>query len=491
MTPAAPQRDWPGLLAAYSFTGSKLLAWLVAAAIVWRGGLVGEFAALLLIRSTLALLNYTTFGLAPAALKLTAAARNFVPKEQVQDDGVLNAEVAEAKDLTLEYASPIDQRRWQFVFVRPDQHPSSVVTHVLLLAALVGALALLLGSTYSNLFPSVHDLPSYATSRDWQNDRAVWYFGIGITFRLIADLFGAVTQGMGRFAIDQWLAAVGEIGWVAAIFLFETDPLNGLSLNSLGFWFAMSGVIVAVLRFFVAVGATEPTSPTGEVRYLYLDTISPRFLLKMLAFGGLVTLGQAADFLYAPIDYLVINRLIGTEAVATYGVALQVDAGLLVLAGAVSTFAFARFAALHSANQSGDLWQQYLKLTKLATGVALGAAVLAWLLSPIAFRLWLGQDVPAARMILPAVLVHTVLGSAAGVGRAAFLAIGRPGTYAISVLLGGALNVGLSIGFVLLGLGLWGVIFGTILSVAVRCAAWMPWYLRRHLTSSGEILSSS
>ena len=95
------------------------------------------------------------------------------------------------------------------------------------------------------------------------------------------------------------------------------------------------------------------------------------------------------------------------------------------------------------------------------------------------FGLWLGSDLPDTRAILPLVLLHTVIGARAGVGRATLIAVGRAGAYAASVLVGGLVNVALSLTFVALGWGLKGVILGTVISVSLRCLIWMPWFVRR------------
>ena len=37
------------------------------------------------------------------------------------------------------------------------------------------------------------------------------------------------------------------------------------------------------------------------------------------------------------------------------------------------------------------------------------------------------------------------------------------------------------VAFVYAGLGLSGVILGTVISITLRCVLWMPWYIRRAL----------
>ena len=82
-------------------------------------------------------------------------------------------------------------------------------------------------------------------------------------------------------------------------------------------------------------------------------------------------------------------------------------------------------------------------------------------------------------MILPLVLIHTVIGGTAGIGRATLLGMGRFRAYTASALIGGIANVLLALTFVVLGFGLRGIAFATIIAVTARCAIWMPAYIIR------------
>jgi Na+-driven multidrug efflux pump len=86
--------------------------------------------------------------------------------------------------------------------------------------------------------------------------------------------------------------------------------------------------------------------------------------------------------------------------------------------------------------------------------------------------------------ILPLVLIHTVIGGSAMVGRSVLLAIGKVRPFTISVLFAGVANVIFGYCFVRFGhLGLNGIVLGTICAVTCRCAIWMPWYTLRALRS--------
>jgi O-antigen/teichoic acid export membrane protein len=105
-----------------------------------------------------------------------------------------------------------------------------------------------------------------------------------------------------------------------------------------------------------------------------------------------------------------------------------------------------------------------------------------WAASPLIFRLWLGDPMRPTQVVLPLVLIHTVVGGSSAVGRSILLGMGKVKPFTISVLIAGVSNVLLSYIFVRdMGLGLKGIVLGTIVAVLGRCAVWMPWYVLRSL----------
>jgi Na+-driven multidrug efflux pump len=105
-----------------------------------------------------------------------------------------------------------------------------------------------------------------------------------------------------------------------------------------------------------------------------------------------------------------------------------------------------------------------------------------WIVSPWLFQAWLHDPMPATVAILPMILIHTVVGGSSAVGRSVLLAVGKVRPFTIAVLIAGVSNVLLSFVFVrFCGLGLRGIVLGTILAVVGRCGVWMPWYVMRVL----------
>jgi O-antigen/teichoic acid export membrane protein len=196
----------------------------------------------------------------------------------------------------------------------------------------------------------------------------------------------------------------------------------------------------------------------------------------------MVVAAQMADFLYAPTDNIIITRLLGFQTVGDYGPAVQVDGGMLLVASALATVLLPRTALAHAAGNTRTVRRYYIRGTLATAGLLLAAAPFIWLAAPWLFRIWLSNPMPITCQILPLMLIHTVIGGSSSVGRSILLAIGKVRPFTASVLIAGVANVILSYCFVRYGhLGLRGIVLGTIVAVAGRCAIWLPWYTLRVL----------
>lgn len=351
----------------------------------------------------------------------------------------------------------------------------------LAVALLTGTVGVALTIAYALLFDRVHRLPPGAATPVW----LVVGMGVGTVLRLMSDAPAAVLQTGGRIAADNRLLVVAEVAWAAAAGAGwavgrGTPAAGGRALDFVGGGFAVSGLALLLLRLGLASRTTGRVLPDWRL-------VSARSVRRLLAFGSLVTVAQLADFLYAPTDHILINRLLApaaaaADAVAAYAPAVQIDAGLLLLVGGLSSVLLPRTALAHAAGDRAAVRRYYVRGTLASAGLLLAAASVAWLVSRPLLRAWLGSDVPETRAILPLVLVHTVVGGSAGVGRAVLLATGKVKPFAASVLVAGAANVLLSYSFVrFCGWGLTGIILGTIVAVFGRCAVWTPWYVLRML----------
>ncbi len=434
---------------AYLASGAKILSWVVVSAMVYRVGGAAEFGLLSLIRGTIGILAYVSFGVGPAMIKLLA--------------GTLPETTETAPEPTeggvLSYHHPEIPSRLNRLY-------SNALTFAFITAAI--GIALLI--PYALFFNRLHHNRGILDNRD--ATLSVFFLGAGLIARLASDVPGAVLQTTGRITKDNQLLLTAELLWIAFTALLVKV------------FYLCSPAIMAATVFFLSSAALfiarawYAESITGK-RLFALDRA---ILRPIIRYGGLITLAQLADYLYAPTDYILINRFLGTLEVAAYAPAIQIDAGLLVLVSGMAAVLFPRSAIAHSAGDIAAVRRYYIRGTLAGAGLLIVAALLVWLISPILFRLWLGNPMRATQAILPLVLIHTIIGGSSMVGRSILLATGKFAPFAISVLIAGVTNVVLSYIFVkYLHWGLRGIVLGTIIAVVARCLFWMPWYILRTL----------
>src|SRR6185503_3365448 len=158
------------------------------------------------------------------------------------------------------------------------------------------------------------------------------------------------------------------------------------------------------------------------------------------------------------------------------------------LVSALAAVLFPRSAVAHAAADVAAVRRYYLRGTLASAGILIVGCVGAWLIAPLIFRVWLGNPMDRTQQLLPLVLIHTVIGGSAMVGRSVLRAAGKFTPFAVSVLLAGAINVVASyILAVRMHLSINGIIYGTIIAVVVRCVLWMPWYVMRSLREVKDV----
>ncbi|MEZ0264777.1 MAG: lipopolysaccharide biosynthesis protein, partial [Phycisphaerae bacterium] len=344
-------------------------------------------------------------------------------------------------------------------------------TAIAVAAAIVGVL---ISVIYGIFYDDIHRL----APRDVQSAPLVMAMGVATVLRLASDPNGAVLQFRGRIALDNALLTLAEAAWLALFVASSLDRGTGGIQPAVYTYLAAAVVLYSLRHRFVVRHTTDPTAPRRR------DLLDAPTIGSLLSYGLLITLAQLADFLYAPVDYILIDALLGWRDLAAYAPAVQIDAALLILVAGLASVLLPRAALAHAQGPAGraTVWRYYLRGTLASAGLLAVAGIVVWFAAPLLFKLWLGDPMPATQAILPLVLIHTVAGGSSAVGRSILLATGHAKAFTLSVLIAGVANVVLSYCFVrYLNLGLPGIVLGTITVVTARCALWMPWYVHAAL----------
>jgi len=293
--------------------------------------------------------------------------------------------------------------------------------------------------------------------------------GFAVLFRTWSDVASSWLIVSGRMWLDNIYICVAELIFV--IISFAMIDINESALPA-ALAFFLASVSLAVMRYATSGLARIGISPRDNLTRL----------LPLFAGAMVVLLAQLADWFYAPANRVLIDRYLNTDVIAAYEPAIQIDAGLLLLVGGLATVLLPKSAAAYALGDFSTVRAYYVKGTLVSFGLlAIGATCVVFYAEHI-FKLWFADPMPAAQAILPWVMIHTVIGGAASVGRSVLFGIGRIKAYAVAAIIGGIANVVLATILVTqTNLGLKGIVLATVITVTIRCAFWMPWYTLRAL----------
>jgi O-antigen/teichoic acid export membrane protein len=454
--PAATMRR--DLISAYLASATRFGSSVIVSALVFRFVGAAEFAMLALVRGTIGLLNYTSLGLAPALIHRAADAAQAPHPARIADSR------HRLDNRILSYSGPPP------TLTSPLAELHSTALVIAYATALIAGVATLL---YAMWFNKLYRVPA---GLERVMPMVVIWIGGGVLMRLASDAAGAVLQVRGRIALDNKLLATADALWVAIAGVFILLGSSAAEkLNTVASAFMISSVFVLLVRSQYAAAETG-------VHYPLWRRIDIGIAKALLGYGLLVVAAQLADYLYAPTDYILIDRLLSPTDVAFYAPAVQIDSGLLLLVTGLSAVMLPKAALAHAGGSTRTVRAYYVRGTLASLLLLVLASACVWAAGPWIFRLWLGNPMPQTQAILPLVLIGTTLGGASAVGRSILFAVGKAKPFAISVLIAGVVNVGCSYVFVrYFHRGLQGILLGTVVAVVLRCVVWMPWYVLRVL----------
>ena len=445
----------------YALSLSRVAAAAIVVGILYRYTTPEFVAVFVLARAMLSGINLLFSGTGPATLiELNRAERTALEPQWVQPLEEAPRD-AGGGPVQLDYATPRKPEP-------PPRAPMSLHTHAFIAAGLWGVGAMVIVFGYSSLFSDIHRLGP--TKLAGAAGEFVAWFALGLLFRVTSDPAGAALMRRGRLSLDNLIQIVGEAAWL----WFAFDAIQYRYTNTLihiGLGYAFSGLLVWVLRFALA-----PRGPR-----LYYAEIGP-MLRRWFAASSMIAAGSLADLLYGAASVLIINQFLSRATLAAYAPAMQIDAALLLGVGAISAVLLPRAAKAAAAHDTTTLRRIYIASLIASVAILAIGSIVVLAFQETLITTWLGTLPAETVAILPLVLIHTVIGGSAGVGRAMLIAMGQFRAYVTSAIVFGLLNVFLALTFVLgPGLGLRGIVYATIIAVTLRCAIWMPWYILKTL----------
>jgi hypothetical protein len=260
------------VISAYAASGMKIGSWIVVLGLLYRSA-PWQFAIVALIRGTIGILNYTTFGLSPAMIRMLAERRNDHAAQH--DTG------------TLSYQTPT---------AAVTGGMPQLYANGLIIAMISGLAGLAISFVYARYFPDIYpaSLKTAVVLPNAIMTTTVFWIGVGTVLRLMSDAPGSVLQAQGRIANDNFLIIEAEIVWTALatvlIFVHWNGAGTGSALPYVGYSFAVSGLFMLARRAETARRLTDIFLPP-------LRWVNEQTLKRLLAFGTLVMFAPLADYL--------------------------------------------------------------------------------------------------------------------------------------------------------------------------------------------------
>lgn len=195
-----------------------------------------------------------------------------------------------------------------------------------------------------------------------------------------------------------------------------------LALAGFGVWSLVLGQLVQNSLAMVALLWSYP-----PIRRLWIDAAAARGLFR---FGGYFSLGLLFDRLACQVDYIIVSRVLGAEALGLYSRAYQLMAGQARTASqGVSRVLFPALAKLqHAPERLARAYRRSLALSLVPMSLA---SAFIWLLADDIVALLLGAGWAAVADPFRWLGLAMIPRGAARINSAVLKAAGRVGTFAV------------------------------------------------------------
>jgi O-antigen/teichoic acid export membrane protein len=207
---------------------------------------------------------------------------------------------------------------------------------------------------------------------------------------------------------------------------------------------------------------------------------------ELVQFGGLTLIGSLGALLYYATDSIMISNLneLGIGEVANYNVAQRWHPQITMFASSFIWILGPAMTVQIATEQSDKVRATVINATRYAYIILAFPCTLLIIHSEPFLRLWLKSVfVPRSVPVLRAIMCALLLSGAGLVAKEALYACRKIREAVVAILVGGVLNVVLSITLVkVAGLGLFGIALGSLVTLVLLQVICLPWLLCRKLS---------
>jgi len=228
------------------------------------------------------------------------------------------------------------------------------------------------------LAPQIASLFDFPGSLEQQATELLRIVGLAVPLGLAMAALANLLQGQGRFGAIAFTAALGSLGYLAAVVVLVS---SGATLAQLGWAVIAQQLVLLLSRALLAAGSLRqrPGLVSGE-EAVAIAGLSARLQLSV---ASLIVNGQS--------DRVVTALVAPAAVVGEVGIASQVaESGRLVAAAPLVPI-FNRFALLQQPADRAALVRLFAKVDQIWFTAAIGATLVGVAVAPSLISGWLGS----------------------------------------------------------------------------------------------------
>jgi O-antigen/teichoic acid export membrane protein len=351
---------------------------------------------------------------------------------------------------------------------RKPEDATSAIGAALWVRVLISAGVAVLSIVLALAFPHLFKIPS-----DMQRAAQITVLmcALGVAFTLISGVFGAVLAATHRFDVLSSISAVQTLARAGGVILILR---SGHGLVTLAYW----EVTIVLLGGLATTGMALKIFPPCRVRIIRPDMA----ILKMIwAYSFTTFIFVIAVQIIISTDNLVVGAFLSVGMVSFYSIGGSLTSYSGQVVSAVSTTFTPMASNLEAGGKTEELQRLLLRGTQATLGLALPISLALVLRGKTFIGLWMGpQYREISGTVLQILIISQFFSVADGTAGSIMMAIDKHKPVAKWAVIEAVLNLGLSLVLVKT-VGIYGVAWGTSITIAFVHLAFWPRYVRKVL----------
>ncbi len=337
----------------------------------------------------------------------------------------------------------------------------------LLIASGVAVISVVLAAAVPHFFKIPHELMRAA-----QITTLLCALGVAVT--LISGVFGAVLAAINRFDLLSYVTMGQTLTRATGVLLILR---SGRGLVPLAFWELTVLSLVAVATIVLAM----VVFPHSRVRPGRPDMS----VLRMIwSYSFTTFIFIIAVQIITNTDNLVVGAMLSVSAVTYYAIGGSLTGYACQVSGALSATFTPMASSLEASGQFKDLQRMLIRGTQATLALSLPITAALFFRGGTFIRLWMGpQYQVVSEQVVRILMISMYLGIANGTAGSIMMAIEKHKPMAHFAVFEAVLNLGLSLVLVR-QIGLYGVAWGTSISMLITHLSFWPRYVNKILEVS-------